>query len=349
MTDTVGSGRLEGPSLPLSPVPDEAGENAGDLFDAAPQGVLVQLSDELTTLRRHIETVEHDVAGLAARVGAAEATLGDRLSEYAETVVQLGRGLTTNVSTYREGNERTVAELRRALADSEELLRVVLTKVDDLAVDLAAVRGDLASPASDDALDVDELRAAVRDAVEPLDVRALLDQLSSDIAALGERVTSELAAVSAAPAPASIDTAMHAELLSSLEGMRVELERLGRNQAEASNKSAADVERGLVTELEAMREEIAGLKRRIALRAKSTGIDDEQLASLVQQISSAISTRLPDEEVERLAAALAHRMTQAFEVVPDDDPAPAPKPPPKRASKPPTKTAARSPKSSRRR
>lgn len=283
----AGSGGLEGPSLPWSPVPDE-GEQ---------QGWLPQLTDELASLRRHIETVQDDVAGLVARVHAlstavsgVEVTLGDRLTEYADTVVQLGRGLSTNVSTYREGNDRTVAELRRALADSEELLRTVLSKTDDVAVGLATVRTELSAEAADDALDVNELRDVVRDAVEPLDVRATIGQLRADVASLSDRFTQELVATPKRRAPASVDAAMQAELL---------------------------------TAFGTLRDEVAGLKRRIALRAKP----------------------LTDEEVERLADAVAHRFTEAFEVVPDEDPAPARTP----AAKAPPKKAGRAAKSSPRR
>jgi len=251
--------------------------------EGEPQGLLPQLTDELTSLRQHVETVQEDVAGLVARlhtldsaISGVEVTLGDRLTEYADTVVQLGRGLTTNVSTYREGNDRTIAELRRALADSEELLRTVLTKTDDLAVELATVHNELSAEGSDDGLDVDELRGIVRDVVEPLDVRAAVDQLSADVATLNERVTHELAAAPLTSPPASVDAAMHAQLL---------------------------------TAFETLRQEVAGLKRRIALRAKPTAIDDA--------------------DVERIADAIARRITEAFEVVPDDEPPPAPRPAPK--------------------
>ena len=197
-------------------MPDEAADNGVDVdsrwdaasYDAAVerQGLLPQLTDELTSLRTHVEVVQEDVAGVVARLhalGAAisgvEVTLGDRLTEYADTVVQLGRGLTTNVTTYREGNERTIAELRRALADSEELLRTVLTKADDLAVELATVRSELAADATDDSLDVDELRELVRDAVEPLDMRAAIEQLTADVGGLRDRFANELATAAAAP------------------------------------------------------------------------------------------------------------------------------------------------------
>jgi hypothetical protein len=349
-------------------VPDEAGEDAADFdtrwdaaaddrLDAEPQGLLPQLSDELTSLHRHIETVQEDVAGLVARlqalggaISSVEVTLGDRLSEYADTVVQLGRGLTTNVSTYREGNERTAAELRRALADSEELLRTVLTKADDLAVELATVHTELSAEGPHDALDAEELRDIVRDVVEPLDVRAAVGHLASDVAALSGRLNNELAVTTAAPA--SVDAAMQAELLTALEGMRAELQRVGRGDAATSKAAAAaDVERerALVSELEAMREEIAGLKRRIPLRAKASGIDDPQFAALVQQISAAVVLRLPDGDVERLADAVAHRLSQAFEVVPDDESASEPAPGPTPASKPAAKAGSRTAKSSRRR
>src|SRR5207302_1362039 len=189
-----------------------------------------------------------DVAELVARlhtlggaITGVEVTLGERLTEYSDTVVQLGRGLTANVSTYREGNERSVSELRRALADSEELLRAVLTKADDLAVGLAAVRSEMPAGTAGDSL---------------------------------------------------------------------------------------------VAELHAIREELAQLKRRIAVRAKASVIDDEQIATIVDQVRAAIDVRLPAAEIERVAEVVARRMTEAFEVVADDEPAaPAPEPTSSRGSK----------------
>jgi len=302
--------------------------------DVKPQGLLLQLTDELTSLRSYIETVQQDVAGLLSRlhaletaVSSIEVTLGDRLTEYADTVVQLGRGLTTNVTTYREGNERTIAELRRALSDSEELLRTVLTKADDLAVDLAGVRAELSSDGTSDSFDVDELRDIVRDAVEPLDSRAVIGQVTTSIAALSDRLTNEFAAAAGAPSSASVDAAMQAELLTAVEGMRADLQRLERVDTAGSTTADDDKrERALMAELETMREEIAGLKRRIALRG----------------------TKLSDDEVERVADAVARRVSQAFEVVPDEEPTPPPpKPATTRASRP-VKAATRSAKSTRR-
>ena len=319
-----GSGPVATASLPWSPVPDDSGE-------VEPQGLLPQLTAELTSLRTHVDTVDQDVAGLVGRLAAlgtalsgVEATLGDRLAEYADTVVQLGRGLTTNLTTYREGNERTIAELRRALADSEELLRAVLTKADDLAIELASVRAELSSDGTDHSFDADELRDIVRDAVTPLDLRAAIGQVTGGIAALSDRLTNELAV---APSSTSVDAAMQAELLTAVEGMRADLGRLRRAGAEKPTAAADDArERALMAELEAMREEIAGLKRRIALRR----------------------TKLSEEEVEQVADAVARRVSQAFEVVPDDEPAPPPpKPATTRASRPAT-AAARSAKSTRR-
>jgi len=271
-----GSGAIEGASLLWSPVPDE-GE---------PQGLLPQLTDELTSLRQHVERIQEDVAGLVARlhtldsaISGVEVRLGDRLTEYADTVVQLGRGFTTNLSTYREGNDRTIAELRRALADSEELLRTVLTKTDDVAVELATVHTELSTEGSDDGLDVDELRGIVREVVEPLDVRAAVGQLAADVAMLNDRVANELATTRRTSPPAGVDAALQAQLL---------------------------------TAFETLRQEVAGLKRRIALRAKPTAIDDA--------------------DVERIADAIAKRITEAFEVVPDDEPPRAPKPAAKKAT-----------------
>jgi hypothetical protein len=323
----------DAPSLPLSPVPDDAAEGDDDRVDANPgasaRGLIPQLSQELATLRGRVDLVQSDVGALVARlhtlgeaISGVESALSDRLSEYADTVVQLGRGLTSNVSTYREGNERTVAELRRALADSEELLRAVLTKADDLAVEIASVRSGFATESPSDALDVDELRTVLHEALEPFDVRAAIDRLGVDVAALHERVSASLETDALADAPASapaVDSALQAEVLAGLEAVRAELQRLRRVEERASKSDAtAAREQALVAELQAMRDEITQLKRRIAVRAKPATIDDGQLAALATQITAAVDLRLPDAELQRLADAVAQRFTEAFEVVPED-------------------------------
>lgn len=296
-------------------------------------GLLPQLSHELSSLRQRIDVVHEDVAGLEARlqslgsaIGDVEVALGDRLAEYADTVVQLGRGLTSNVTTYREGNERTVSELRRALADSEELLRAVLTRVDDLAVAM----GELGSePPVDEraALGADEVQTIVRDAIGTLDVRTDIGKLANDLAALGDRVTTQLASnATVQPLTGGVDAAMHTELLTALETIRTELQGLRRAQSPTPKKTAdVERERVLVGELAAMRDEIAQLKRRIAVRAKSTAIDDEQIATIVERVKAAIDLRLDDADVERVAVAVAHRFSEAFEVV-LEEPAPSPSP-----------------------
>jgi hypothetical protein len=310
----------------LSPVPDDASEGDGDVTEpssvepdatAAPgRGLLAQLSDDLAALRQRIEVVQQDVVGLVARVhtlggavAGVEVTLGGRLSEYSDTVVQLGRGLTANISTYRESNDRTVSELRRALADSEELLRTVLTKADDLAVEIAAVRNERTADAPAAPIDADELREIVHETIASFDARDSVGKLATELAALGDRITKELAARPlATPGPSGVDAAVHAELLTALEvlrtdvvaaveEMRAEVDRLRRAGAKPTKPATTEHERALVGELEAMREEIAQLKRRIAVRAKATGIDDEQIAAI--------------------AEAVAQRISEAFEVVPE--------------------------------
>jgi len=333
-------------------VPDEAAEG-NDVDEPSPAergpvlspgpGLLLQLSEEVGALRRRIDVVHEDVAGLVARlhtlggaITGVEVTLGERLTEYSDTVVQLGRGLTANVSTYREGNERSVSELRRALADSEELLRAVLTKADDVAVGLAAVRSEMTAGTAGDSLVADDVRGIVHDAVEPFDVRGDVEALTTGLAALGDRLSTQLAAAATVqPVSSAVDGALHAELLASIEGMRAEIERLRRSESRATrSKATVEQEQALVAELHAIREEVAQLKRRIAVRARASVIDDEQIATIVDQVRAAIDVRLPPAEIERVAEAVARRMTEAFEVVADDEPvAPAPEPAPSRGSK----------------
>ena len=333
------SGVVEEPGGPPPLTPSPAGGVTAP--SETPRGLLPKLADDLGSLRQHIETMHEDIAGMVARVhalGAAvtgvEVAIADRLAEYADTVVQLGRGLTSNLSTYREGNDRTVADLRRALADSDELVRSVLQKTDDLAVAVGALRsGPAGVEADDDAIDVDDLRAVVQDAVAAFDVRSDVSQLASELASVGERLDALVAEAIIEPsAPSGIDGAMHAEILTALETMRTEF-RQSAPATPRSPRASVDLEqeRAIVSELQAIREEIAAVKRRIAVRAKAPTIDDEQIAQIVEQVSAAVALRLPDDELDRVAGLVAQRIADTFEVVSDEDSAfaaPEPEPPP---------------------
>lgn len=312
-------------------MPDDAAVGDDDRVDATTmhetdRGLIPQVTQDLAALRERLDAVQHDVAELVARlhtldgaITGVETSLGDRLADYADTVVQLGRGLTSNVSTYREGNERTVSDLRRALADSEELLRAVLTKSDDLAVEIASMRRELSSDLPSDALDVDELRVVLHEALEPFDARAAIDRLSADVAALHERVRASTGTAETSPSTPDVSAAVQAEVLKGLDGVRTELQRLRRADARTPKDGAAVArEQALVAELHAIRDEITQLKRRIAVRAKAPTIDDEQLSAIASRIGATVDLRVPDADLDRLADAVTRRLSEAFELVPED-------------------------------
>jgi hypothetical protein len=102
--------------------------------------------------------------------------------------------------------------------------------------------------------------------------------------------------------------------------VRAELARVAA--AGSKKPSAGPASDELRADLEAIRAEIALLKRRIAVRSKTSMLDDEQIEELAERISAAVRPTLTSRELDRIASTVVNLLTESLEVVPDE---PAPK------------------------
>jgi hypothetical protein len=152
---------------------------------------------------------------------------------------------------------------------------------------------------------------------------------------------------------------LSAELQTAIGELRAEVKAMASSRAAPGGPSEsagapagellelASLGEALSNELVALRSEIVQLKRRIGVRAKSSGgLDEFRLRELADQIAASVrpsalseadleriveSMRPPalaDADIERIVTAIAAQLESTFEVVADDAPPLAPPPPP---------------------
>jgi hypothetical protein len=323
--------------------------------DDAPPSPAVPL---LPAVAGRLETVHNSVSALGMRIDAlgsltsgVGSAMADRLTEYGDTVSQVTRAQTEALDEYRHGTERTVTELRRSLAASDEVIRRLSARIDELVTDMGSlmeiVRVLGAAPIRTDA-------ASWSSASDEK-----LDWLRAEVAAIASAIESAPVAPSA-PAPASepaFDPALAADLLRAIDELRTDVKAITSAGVAASLSDAAvslPVAGGEVAELSAIGEELSGelvalrseitqLKRRIGMRAKSSGaLDDFQLRELADRIAESVrppvladadleriveAVRPPglaDADIERIVAAVGAHLESTFEVVPEDGELPPP-------------------------
>lgn len=102
--------------------------------DAAPPQtpLLPALASRLEGVRDGVSTLGLRVDALQSTTTSFQSSLSDRLAEYMEAIRQIARAQQEMLDDYRHGNERSIAELRRTLATSDDSLRRVAARVDEL-------------------------------------------------------------------------------------------------------------------------------------------------------------------------------------------------------------------------
>lgn len=145
-----------------------------------------------------LEAIHRTLAALGPRIDALvtstttyRAALTDRLTEYANVVSTLSRDQAADLEEYRQANERTVGELRRSLASSDEVLERVGQRIDALLTDQESSTGDSRAVLTEvrSILDAQEtLSRSLRDSLEQFSTRvvdevreALLDVASGEV------------------------------------------------------------------------------------------------------------------------------------------------------------------------
>jgi hypothetical protein len=308
---------------------DDAAElgSALEWPDDAPPSTVVPL---LPAVAGRLETVHNSVSALGMRIDAlgsltssVGSAMADRLTEYGDTVSQVTRVQTEALDEYRHGTERTVTELRRSLAASDDVIRRLSARIDELVTDMsslmeivrvlgaAPIRTDAAqwSSASEEKLDwlrteVAEIASAIESAPAPATFPA------------------PWTAPAAEPAPEVV-----AELLHAIDDLRTDVKAIASGGAAASFSGPAvapgpALATGEVAELSMLGEELSReLADRVAESVHPQALGDTDLERIVEAVRP---PALADADIERIVAAIGAHLESTFEVVADDGELPPP-------------------------
>lgn len=350
---------------------------------------LIAIRDTLADLSGRLDAVASAVAGdgrddgvtdevNGVRVGVERiaTVVAERLTDFGETLQASTRQQAAAGDENRANIEKALLDLRRSLVDSDDLVRSLLSRLDDVGTEVDRIPHATAA-ATADALDAAivslhrELVSAIETTAPAHDLELDAEPIVGPIGDVHDEVVALRAEVMAAMRARSTGAELSAvvdagtardALLAAVESMRADVQSLRSNLA--PQQVTADDVRGLVDELTAIREEIAGLgsmrdqlatvasirdevaalasvrdelqplaqlrhltqlasmreelaqlKRRIALRATPPTLPDDQLAAIAERVSAQPRAELSDEEVRRIADVVAERLAEAFEVV----------------------------------
>jgi hypothetical protein len=163
-----------------------------------PVPLLPALLNKLDNVGTTVSTLAMRIDALGATTNNLNSVLSDRISDYIDTVAHLTRSQQDVVEEYRHGNDRTVAELRRAIAESDALLRQVAARLDEVVTDVASLG------------DGERLMTTANDAPGA----AMSEELESEIAGLRDDIVQLKRRIGVrAKAPAVLDEAQVGILL----------------------------------------------------------------------------------------------------------------------------------------
>lgn len=269
-----------------------------DRLQGGQGSLLEQLQDNLADVASGevVGSLWEEVRELRAEVGAPAGGLDETARESLEALRAEVEGLGAALAA------RTEPTADPAVAGMREDLRLLADDVRSVLEAPAAPAGEAEDRLGPLADELATLRAELTEGlvVEPSD--ALLDQVASlrdFVGAELDRLQQTVAARDAAPREAAtVDTAPLDDLATRL---RTELDRLSAVGAPAPPAAALDEEAldllrqeiraagGVADQLvEALRDELKALRRRIAVKASEKVLDDEQL----DQIAEAVAARL---------------------------------------------------------
>jgi hypothetical protein len=176
-----------GASLAVRPAagPDDGDDGPGG--DNLP-AVLPAMVGRLETVHGAVATLSMRIDALVAATNNVRSSLTDRVTEYAETMAQLVRSQASDVEDYRHGTERVTGELRRSLAEGDDALRRLSSRVEEIAGDVTML-GDLLRAHQGDNREVleggEQLARTVTEGLDSFGQR-VLDGLENATAATGD-------------------------------------------------------------------------------------------------------------------------------------------------------------------
>jgi hypothetical protein len=345
--------------------------------------LLPAVASRLDTVHTAVSVLGMRVDALGSLTSSVGSAMADRLAEFGDTVEQVTRAQGETLDEYRHGTERTISELRRSLAASDEVIRRLSGRVDELVTDttslleIVRVLGSVPLRAEVDqrpfdseakldslAAAVDEIANALGDALASAPARSEGDEWSSgseqkleSLHAAVEEIAADFSTTMSRIAAPRDD--LSAELQTAVGELRAEVKAIASSRRAPSGAAESagappgellelvSLGEELGSELVSLRSEIVQLKRRIGVRAKSSGgLDESQLREVAGQIAASVrppalseadleriveSVRPPaltDADIQRIVTAIAAQLESTFEVVADDEPTQTPPPPP---------------------
>lgn len=183
--------------------PDEHDDGVGfetHLLPAVP--LLPAIAGRVDALDGQLRALGLRIDVLSNSVAAVRTAIGDRIDGYADTAAATARQAENALEEHRRSTERAVTEVRRALAGTEDVLRRLAARVDEVSTDVASLLAAAMAHRLDavgDSTGSEAPETAVLDAVAGLDERLAgvagrlgvldgLDGLDARLRGLEERV-----------------------------------------------------------------------------------------------------------------------------------------------------------------
>lgn len=309
-----------------------------DSGDQLPGTADPELASRIDSLHATMSTLGMRLDALVTSTTTYRSTLTDRLTEYADLVTKLTRSQTADLEEYRRANERTVAELRRSLGTSEEVLERVGARIDSMLTEtessddsarrmLAEVRSILDAQESlgrfiTDSLDQFADRVTDRMAGSQQTAASQLSALQSTLDAVAQTISSETGQVGTVLGELQetmLDVAsgeVVGALWDEVRGIRNTVDELASRALAIAGTvediSSRDDSSATAEVIEAVRAEVAAVRRDLA-DAVTAGEVDESEAEASQAALRA--------DVTALASAVRDLLDQA-EIVDEDAPEP---------------------------
>lgn len=310
-------------------------EDAGDQL---PGTADPELASRIDSLHATMSTLGMRLDALVTSTTTYRSTLTDRLTEYADLVTKLTRSQSADLEEYRRANERTVTELRRSLATSEEVLERVGARIDSMLTEtessddsarrmLAEVRSILDAQESlgrfiTDSLDQFADRVTDRMAGSQQTAASQLSALQSTLDAVAQSMSAESGQVSSVIGELQetmLDVAsgeVVGALWDEVRGLRNTVDELASRAlaiaGSVEDLSTRDDSPATAEVIDAIRTEVAAVRQDLA-DAVTAGEADETEAEAAQAALRA--------DVTALASAVRDLLDQA-EIVDEDAPEP---------------------------
>lgn len=124
----------------------DTGEDvASELVPAVP--LLPAIAGRIEGLDGQLRALGIRLDALASSIGAVRTAVGDRVDAYADAAAATARQADTALEDHRRSTERAISEVRRGLTSTDEVLRRLEARLDEVATDVASLVGSMPAAA----------------------------------------------------------------------------------------------------------------------------------------------------------------------------------------------------------